>query len=137
MKIKTSLLLTVIGGISLGAVTSVFAQGTAFTYQGLLTTSNGPVNGTYDLTFTLWDSVSGGSQVGNSITNPGWNISGGQLTMPLDFGASFSGMPLWLEIGVRTNGVGAFSTLSPRQPLTPTPYAIYAESATGLANGVA
>jgi hypothetical protein len=137
MKTKTSLLLTILIGISFMAVSPAFAQGTAFTYQGLLTTSNGPVNGTYDLTFALWDSSAGGAQVGNSITNPGWHVTGGQLTVPLDFGPNFSGTPLWLEIGVRTNGVGAFSTLSPRQALTPTPYAIYAESATGLANGVA
>jgi trimeric autotransporter adhesin len=137
MKTKTSLLLTILLGISFTAVTPVFSQGTAFIYQGLLTTSNGPVNGTYDLTFKLWDSLAGGNQVGNSITNPGWTVAGGQLTMPLDFGPTFSGAPLWLEIGVRTNGVGAFATLSPRQALTPTPYAIYAESATSLANGVA
>jgi hypothetical protein len=137
MKTKTSLLLTILVGIFFTAVSPAFGQGTAFTYQGLLSTSNGPVNGTYDLTFALWDSFSGGTQVGNSITNPGWHVTSGQLTVPLDFGPTFSGTPLWLEIGVRTNGVGAFSTLSPRQALTPTPYAIYAESATGLANGVA
>jgi len=136
MKTKTLLVLTITSGIFFSAVSPAFAQGTAFTYQGLLTTTNGPVNGTYDLTFALWDSVAGGTQVGNSITNPGWHVTGGKLTLPLDFGPNFSGMPLWLEIGVRTNGEASFSTLSPRQPLTPTPYAIYAESAAGLANGV-
>jgi hypothetical protein len=137
MKTRSSLLLTILFGVSFTAVTPVFGQGTAFTYQGLLTTSNGSVNGTYDLTFALWDSFAGGNQVGNSITNPGWHVSSGQLTVPIDFGPTFSGTPLWLEISVRTNGVGAFNTLTPRQALTPTPYAIYAESATGLANGVA
>jgi hypothetical protein len=33
-----------------------------------------------------------------------------------------------MEIAVRTNGNGAFTTLSPRQPLTPAPYAITAGS---------
>jgi hypothetical protein len=47
----------------------------------------------------------------------------------LDFGAVFDGNARWLEIGVRTNGAGVFSTLSPRQPITPTPYALYAPSA--------
>jgi hypothetical protein len=52
----------------------------------------------------------------------------------LDFGANFPGADRWLEIGVRTNGLGTFSTLSPRQKITPTPYAIYAggASAAGL-----
>src|SRR5206468_5329073 len=38
----------------------------------------------------------------------------------------------WLEISVRTNGGGAFSTLSPRQALTPSPYAIFAGTAGNL-----
>ena len=137
MKTKILSFIPVVVCSTFTALSSAFAQGTAFTYQGVLAASNAPVNGTYDLTFALWDSLAGGNQVGNSITNPGFLVMSGQLTATLDFGANFSGTPLWLEIGVRTNGATSFSTLSPRQPLTPTPYAIYAESATGLANGVA
>jgi len=44
--------------------------------------------------------------------------------------AFFSGDARWLEIGVRTNGsAGAYATLSPRQPLTPSPYALYSPNA--------
>jgi hypothetical protein len=41
----------------------------------------------------------------------------------------FAGEQFWLEIGVRTNGSGAFTVLAPRQPITPVPYAIFASTA--------
>jgi hypothetical protein len=53
----------------------------------------------------------------------------------LDFGSSvFNGQDCWLEIAVRTNlgGAGTFTALSPRQKLTPTPYAITAGNAASL-----
>jgi hypothetical protein len=54
-------------------------------------------------------------------------VSNGLFTVALDFGSGiFDGNPRWLEIGVRTNAGVAFAVLSPRQPLTPAPYAIYA-----------
>jgi hypothetical protein len=31
------------------------AQGTAFTYQGQLNTTNGPLTGSYDISFTLFN----------------------------------------------------------------------------------
>jgi 3-isopropylmalate/(R)-2-methylmalate dehydratase small subunit len=57
-------------------------------------------------------------------------VTNGLFTVTLDFGAGvFTGASRWLEIGVRTNGGASFTVLSPRQPLTPTPYALYAPSA--------
>src|SRR2546428_12533160 len=44
----------------------VVAQTSAFTYQGRLTDGGTPANGNYDLQFTLWDSASGGSQIGST-----------------------------------------------------------------------
>ncbi|HEV2391596.1 MAG TPA: hypothetical protein VG146_04445, partial [Verrucomicrobiae bacterium] len=41
----------------------------------------------------------------------------------------FDGTAYWMQVDVRTNGGGAFTGLSPRQELTPTPYAVYAETA--------
>src|ERR1035438_5768003 len=100
------------------------AQGTAFTYQGRLNSSGSPVNGSYDLTFALFSVSSGAGQVGNTVTNTATLVSNGLFTATVDFGANFSGADRWLEIGVRTNGGGSFATLSPRQTLAPTPYAI-------------
>jgi len=49
----------------------------------------------------------------------------------------FNGTPRWLDIGVRTNGGGAFTTLTPRQELTASPYAVTAGNVTGPINGSA
>ena len=106
------------------------AQGTVFTYQGRLNNNNGPVGGNFDLTFQLYDSVANGNVVTAPLTNSPTTVSNGLFTVLLDFGNVFNGNARWLEIGVRTNGFpNAFTLLVPRQPLTPTPYAIFAGNA--------
>lgn len=105
-------------------------QGTAFTYQGRLTDDSGPANGVYDFTFTLYGSQSGGSAVSAIATNAAVFVTNGVFTARLDFGAAaFTGPDRWLEIGVRTNGASAFTALSPRQAILPTPYAMHASNA--------
>src|ERR1041385_5777501 len=107
-----------------------FAQGTAFTYQGQLRDNGAPASGIYDLRFTIYDSTnSPGVILAGPITNAATAVSNGLFTVALDFGASaFTGASNWLQIAVRTNGSGSFTNLSPRQQLTPTPYAIFAEN---------
>ncbi len=85
----------------------------------------------YDLRFTIYDSTNDpGVIVAGPLTTAATAVSNGLFTVTLDFGASvFTGANRWLEIGVRTNGGGAFSALSPRQPLTATPYAVFAGGA--------
>ena len=111
------------------ATSSSLAQTTAFTYQGRLNDGAAPANGTYDLTFALHGAVSGSAQVGVSLTNTATLVSNGLFTVSLDFGNQFPGANRWLEISVRTNGAGGFTRLAPRQPLTATPYAVYAPNA--------
>jgi hypothetical protein len=111
--------------------------GTAFTYQGRLNAGANPATGTFDFRFTLADSASEGSAVAGPLTNAAVAVSNGLFAVVLDFGSSFDGNARWLEIGVRTNGATEdFTTLAPRQPLTPSPYALYSSSA-GSAQGVA
>src|SRR6266496_3886448 len=112
------------------AVNPIFAQGTAFTYNGRLTDSGSPANGNYDLAFSVFDADSGPTQVGSTLTNSATAVSNGLFTATLDFGAGvFTGANRWLEMSVRTNVGGAFIALSPRQQIMPTPYAIYAPNA--------
>jgi len=108
---------------------TVFAQGTAFTYQGRLNGASGPVTGSYALSFTLFNSSAGGSPFAGPVTNAPVNVTNGLFTTTVDFGNAFTGASNWLAVAVSTNGANNFVTLSPRQQLTPTPYAIYAESA--------
>jgi hypothetical protein len=123
-------LFALFASLSLG-LWSAYAQGTAFTYQGQLQNSGSPASGTYNLSFTLFPTNTGGTAVAGPVTTNGVIITNGLFTVIIDFGPGvFSGTNYWLEIGVETNGASPFTTLSPRQPLTPVPYAIYAESVT-------
>jgi hypothetical protein len=113
-----------------------FAQGTAFTYQGRLNNSGNPANGNFDFAFTVFGTNSGGSPITGTITNPSVSVNNGLFTSALDFGSFLTGNPAWLEIGVRSNGNGGFVTLVPRQQLTPTPYAMYANTASNVVGAI-
>jgi hypothetical protein len=117
--------LTVSAGIGTAA-----PMGTAFTYQGRLDDGGNPATGSYDLRFGLFDAATSGAQIG-LITNVATAVSNGLFTVTLDFGATpFGGSARWLEIGVHANGAPVdFTTLAPRQSLTPTPYSLYAPAA--------
>lgn len=99
--------------------------GTGFTYQGHLDDGGNPANGTYDFQFTLFDAITLGNQVGVSVTLGDVPIFDGLFNVELDFGVGvFGGGARWLEIGVRPGASGgAYTLLSPRQELTPAPYA--------------
>ena len=119
----------------LGAAASAQAQGTAFTYQGRLEDGGGPANGSYDLAFTLYDAETNGTAIAGPLDLPATAVSNGLFTVSLDFGNQFDGNARYLEIQVSTNGGDAPIILSPRQPLTPVPYAVFAGNASGVASG--
>lgn len=109
----------------------------AISYQGRLTQSGSPVNGSADLQFTLYDGSEGGAaQVGSTVEIINATIADGVFTAELDFGAApgtFDGSARWLEIAARVphdpSDTLPFTTLTPRQPLRPAPYALYALTA--------
>lgn len=110
----------------------VLAQGTAFTYQGVLSQGGAGVNGSSDLTFTLYNAASGGATVGASNVVNDLVMSNGLFAVTLDFGAgAFDGSSRWLQIAVRPGAsTGGYTNLAPRTPITATPYAIHAGGAT-------
>ncbi len=111
---------------------------TAFTYQGILMDANSPAEGFYDFEFELYDQDTGGNQVGNTVTKDEVEVIDGYFTAPLDFVTDpnvFNGDLRWLAIAVRPGASSDpcdFATLSPRQELTPTPYAIHSGNADTL-----
>lgn len=105
------------------------AQGTAFTYQGRLNDSGSPANGLYDIRVGLYGTNVGGTIVAGPIINSAVAVSNGLFAITLDYSNVFDGTTYWLQISVRSNGLGGFIGLSPRQELTPSPYAIFAEGA--------
>src|SRR5580765_2761607 len=106
---------TVVAASILATSHSAQAQGTAFIYTGQLSDGNGPVNGTYDLMFTLYGGSTGGSPVAGPETRPAILVNNGEYAVVLDFGVAFDGGARWLEIAAQTNGGTGFITLSPRQ----------------------
>jgi hypothetical protein len=137
MKIRPILIL--LGGFLCHGmiVPQVSAQGSAFTYQGRLNDGAAPANGSYDIKFSLFDSINPTADFFGSITNAAVNVSNGLFTVVLDFGERlFTGHPnFYLEIATRPTGGPDFVTLAPRQHITATPYAIHAGTASELVDG--
>jgi hypothetical protein len=104
----------------------VTAQTTAFTYQGRLSDSSMTANGGYDLQFALYDAETGGTQQGVTQTFSGITVSNGGFTVQLDFGSTpfATGADRYLEIRVKQPAQTTYTTLSPRQRITSTPYSI-------------
>lgn len=108
-----------------------------FTYQGFLSLGGNPVTSpTCDFEFGLFSTVTGGTALGSGTIEQTVSVSGGVFTAQLDFGvAVFDGQDRYLEIGVlcpSNGGAGPYTLLSPRSPITPTPYAVHALNANEL-----
>ncbi len=118
-------------------LSTALAQGTAFSYQGQLQNNGSPASGTYNLTFSLFTNSTSGTAVAGPVTNNAVAITNGLFTVLINFGSDpFTGQTNWLQIGVASNGVSGFTTLSPRQQLTPAPYAIFANTASNLSGTI-
>lgn len=127
-----------VAAILLAAAVAVSAQtsmGAAFTYQGQLKSGGTPYTGSADMQFTLYDDPVSGSVVAGPFAAGNVPVQNGLFTTTVDFGSTaFTGKARWLEIGVVTPaGGGPYTPLSPRQELTPTPYALYAQSGSATA----
>jgi hypothetical protein len=117
----------------MSCVHNTAAQGSAFTYQGRLTDNGALANGAYDFQFGIFATATGGNALANAVTVNDLAATEGIFTALLDFGAGvFNGADRFLEISVRAgNSGGPFRTVSPRQRVTPTPYAIVAGNING------
>src|SRR2546429_7950056 len=119
---KTSIAFVTVMFLLLFSAPVIFAQTSAFTYQGRLTDGGTPANGNYDLQFALWDSLSGGSQIGATQNFSNMSVNSGVFSVTLDFGANaFPGANRFLETSARLSGASAFILLTPRQYPTATP----------------
>lgn len=98
------------------------ALGTAFAYQGQLTQSGAPVNGSRQLSFRLYDAPSAGNLLGS--TTQTLTLTHGLFTTALDFGSLFDGNERYLGITI-----GGDPELAPRQRLSAVPYALHAADA--------
>ena len=110
------------------------AQTTAFNFQGRLNDGANPANGNFEIQFKLYDALSGGTQIGATVSRPNVAIINGIFAAQLNFGAAaFDGSNRFVEIGVRPAGsANAFNILNPRQAILSTPYTIQAQNAAKL-----
>ena len=116
-------------------INSAVAQGTAFTYNGRLNNNGAPVNGAYDLRFTIFDANVAGNLIGNPVMVGAVPVVNGLFAVQIDFGPGiFTGPARWLNIEVQAAGGGGFTPLTPRQEATSSPYSIRAQSAGSVAN---
>jgi hypothetical protein len=102
------------------------------TYQGRLSDAGAAANGQYDLQFEAFDTATGGAAQSGLITLEDVQVTNGIFTVHLNFGSAFYNNfnARFLEIGVRAGtATGAFTVLTPRQPLTQVPFAVNAQTA--------
>lgn len=113
-----------------------FAQTTGFSFQGRLNDGTTPANGRYDLQFQLFDAITGGTQIGATISRSDTTLINGVFSVTLDFGSTaFNNPNVFIEIGVRPNGsTNTYTILGPRQQLTVVPFAVRAASAANADN---
>ncbi len=101
-----------------------------FTYQGVLQDGGAPANGSADFKFTIFESLTGGSAASPTIDRTSVPVTDGRFMTSLVVDPPIlDGRPLFLEIQARfPAGAGAYQTLTPRQPMTPTLLAEHAEN---------
>jgi hypothetical protein len=111
------------------------AQTTTITYQGRLNDGANPANGVYEMNFTLFDALTGGNQIGATLTNTSIQVNNGVFTAPLNFTAAnaFDGSERFIQITVKKPAETNATVMTPRQRVTPAPYAVRALKA-GTAN---
>ena len=124
------------------AALNLSAQGTAISYQGQLAVSGAPANTNYDFRFAVFSAPTNGAIMSAYVTNSAVPVSNGLFTVIIDFGPGiFNGTPNgsndWLDIAVRPAGTTSFTTLTPRQPILPVPYALFATSASNVLGTIA
>lgn len=116
-------------------LSTLFAQGTAFTYNGRLNNNGAPVNGAYDMRFTIYDAIDGNNVIAGPLSVSPVAVANGLFTVRIDFGAGvFTGPPRWLNVEVQPTGGGGFVPLTPRQEVTSSPYSIRAATAGSVAD---
>jgi hypothetical protein len=115
------------------AAATARAETSAFTFQGRLDDNGAPTSGNYDLELKLFTSatVGQGTQIGATLTKASVPVKSGVFTVELDFGANaFPGADRFLQVAVKpAASADALIVLTPRQPITPTPYALHSASA--------
>ncbi|MCE7974624.1 MAG: hypothetical protein DYG92_09950 [Leptolyngbya sp. PLA1] len=107
------------------------AQSTAFTYQGRLTQAGAPASGPHDFRFTFFSVPTGGTATSPTACADDVPVADGLFSVLIALTPP-TGSDLYLEIQTRPGADGTcasgagFTTLAPRQLITPAPSAVVA-----------
>jgi hypothetical protein len=129
---KAAILALLAGSLLASNALAQTSGGTAaFTYQGEAKDASGtPLSGAGQVRFRLYTAATAGTWVNNAELTFDVTFDQGRFTVAgLDFGANPFGTgnePRWLELAVKEPGGATFTTLLPRQRLTPVPFAAVA-----------
>lgn len=98
-------------------------------YQGRLLDGGAGASGSFSLRFRVYDAAVGGALLGEhtSAVVIGAGDNGVFRVDDLPFGGVFDGTEAWMEIRVTPSGGGSAFTLEPRQLVTLSPHAGYAQ----------
>lgn len=116
--------------MTIGCVELV-GQSTTFKYQGSLTDSRSPGNGSFQMQFRLCNNAPCSATSGQTIVIPAVQVTNGIFSVDLDFAGA--GV-VWenerfLEVSVRKTDQDPYTLLLPRQPVRSSPFSIKAKSA--------
>lgn len=100
-----------------------------FSYQGILRSNNAPLNATCNFLFRLYDAATAGNKIGSDSAVTGVVVSNGLFTTQVNSGTEFGedafrGAPRYLQVAVKCGADASYTTLSPRQLINGTPYAL-------------
>ncbi len=124
------LISTALLGLGL-CVNAAQAQTDSFTYQGRLERNGAAYSGTALMQLKIMDAVSGGNLLASTFG--AYAVTNGEFTVTFAAvpASVFNGGNRWIEIGVDDPDVAGLTyvPLTPRQPVTATPYAMRANLA--------
>lgn len=122
----------------LAATPAVTVASSTFTYQGRLELNGTLVSGTCNMRFQLFDALNAGNQVGGTLGPMAVTVTGGLFSTPLDFGGAALGTGnRWIETAVECPPGAGLVLLTPRQPLSATPYAYFSDTVAAGSVGTA
>lgn len=107
------------------------AQTSGFTYQGLLRGAETPAQGVFDISVTPFREATGGDPLAAAACFDNITVADGTFTLSLPFSVPVDGSQMFLQFAVRSDtgqtcaNTSGFTTLSPRQAVTPAPISLY------------
>lgn len=111
-----------------------FCDAGMISYQGRLSNANAAANGNYNLTFSFYETATGGTPFPKIISLNNVPVTNGIFSVKLDAASIFQNnfKINFVEISVQKSDLSdALTVLAPRQPINAVPYSLNAKSVSG------